>query len=85
LVAGEEKELMGGSGGCGGEGGSHVVDCSEGYGVELAAWGKRFGSCGPDFYVGEVQGADYFAEEGGLFVLGFCQGNGEIGVKEGYG
>ena len=53
--------------------------------MELAAWGEGFGAGGPDFYAGEVQGADYFAEEGSLFVLGFGQGNGEIGVEDGYG
>jgi hypothetical protein len=82
--AGEEEELVGGSGCCGGYGGGHVVYGAEGDGVELAGFGHGFGSGGPDFYW-KAQGADCLAEKGGLFVLGFGQGDCDFGAQEGDG
>jgi len=52
--------------------------------MELAGFGHGFGSGGPDFYW-KAKRADCFAEEGGLFVLGFGQGDGDLGAQEGYG
>ena len=72
--------MLSGSGGCGDEGGGHVVYGAEGYGVELAVGGERFGAGGPDFYVGEVEGADHFSEEGGFLVLRFRESYGDFWV-----
>jgi hypothetical protein len=43
---------------------------------------KGFGTSRPDFNVGQAEGADDFAEEGGLFVLRFGQGNVGLRVQE---
>jgi hypothetical protein len=82
--AGQEKQLVGGARGCGGYGGGHVVYSAECDGVEVAGFGHGFGAGGPNFDR-EAEGADGFAEERGLFVLGFGQGNGNFGVQKGYG
>src|SRR5580700_7654154 len=75
---------MGGARSSGGEGRRHVVDGAEGDGVELTGDGHGFYAVGPDFG-GEIEGADYFAEEGGLFILGFGQGDVNVGAQEGDG
>lgn len=87
LDGSEEGELSAGgdAGAGGGESGFHVVDGAQRDGVELAGGREGFGASGPDFNVGKVKGADDFAEEGGLFVLGFGQGDVGLGVKEGDG
>ncbi len=83
---GEDDELASGedSGFGGGESGFHVVDGAEGDGVELAAGGHGFDAAGPDFGL-EGEGADGFAEEGGFFVLGFGEGDVDVGAEEGDG
>jgi hypothetical protein len=81
---GEEEELVAGSGCCSGYGSGHVVYGTKGDGVELAGFGQAFGSGGPDFYR-KAKGADCFAEESGLFVLGFGKGDGDLGAQDGYG
>jgi hypothetical protein len=59
----------------------HVVDGAEDDDVELAAERHGFYAGGPDFGL-QAEGTDDFAEEGGLFVLGFGEGDGELGVEE---
>jgi hypothetical protein len=49
--AGENEDLVGGSGLGGGYSGGHVVYGAEGYGVEVAGRRERFGTIGPDFNV----------------------------------
>jgi hypothetical protein len=62
----------------------HIVHGAEDDGVELAGGGHGFDAAGPDFG-GEVQSADGFAEEGGFFVLGFGQGDSDLGTEKGDG
>lgn len=80
----EEKKFPGGARESGGQGGGHVIHGAEGYGVEGAGFGHGFYASGPDFD-GKAEGADDFAEEGGLFVLGFCESDLNFRVKEGDG
>jgi hypothetical protein len=83
---GEDDELTSGkdSGFGGGEGGFHLVDGAEGDGVKLAAGGHGFDAAGPDFGL-EGEGADGFAEEGGFLVLGFGEGDVDVGAEKGDG
>jgi hypothetical protein len=81
---GEEEELVSGSGGRDGYGNGHIVYCAEGNGMKLKGFGHGFGAGGPDFCL-EAEGADCFAKEGGLFVLGFGQSYGDFGAQEGDG
>ena len=67
-----------------GESGLHIVDSTEDDGVELTVGGHRFDASGPDFG-GEVEGTDGFAEEGGLFVLGFGERDLDLRTEEGDG
>jgi len=72
---------VGGARSGGGEGSGHVVDGAEGDGVELTGGGHGFYAVEPDFGW-EVEGADCFAEEGGLFVLGFGQSDLNVRAEE---
>ena len=47
----------------------------------MAGGGHRFCAGGPYFCL-ETEGADHFAEEGSLFVLGFGEGYGDVGTEE---
>lgn len=59
-----------------------VVDGAQGDGVELAGGGHILDAALPDFG-GEVERTDGFTKEGGLFVLGFGEGDGNLRPKEG--
>jgi len=48
----------------------------------LAGAGERFDAGGPDFDVRKVESADSFAEEGGFFVLGFGEGDLNVGAED---
>jgi hypothetical protein len=82
-VGGEDGEEASGpeEGFGGGEGLRHVVYGAESNDVKEAVGGEGFGAGCPDFG-GKGEGADDFAEEGGLFVLGFGEGDAPGGVKE---
>src|ERR1700722_2032214 len=75
---------MNGAGSSRGNGRGHVVNGAEGDGVEPAAGGHGFDAVGPDFR-GKVEAAGGFAEEGSFFVLGFGEGDLNVGAKEGDG
>src|ERR1700733_7352225 len=81
---GEEEELAPrcNPGLCGGDGGGHVINRSKGYDVELAVEWHGFDPVRPDFNVGQGEGAHDLAEEGGFFVLGFGEGDLDLGVQE---
>ena len=75
LTSGEDSEFGGG------KSRFHLVDGSEGDCVELAFWGHGFDATRPDFGL-EGEGADSFAEEGGFLVLGFGEGDVDVGAEE---
>ncbi len=73
---------MGGDAGLSvGEGLRHVVDGTEGDGVEEAGGRHGVDAGGPDFG-GESECSNGFAKEGGLFALGLGESDEEIGVEE---
>jgi hypothetical protein len=72
---------VGGARSSGSEGRGHVVDGAEGDSVELTRGGHGFYAVGPDFG-GEAESSDYFAEEGGFFVLGFCECDLDVRAEE---
>ena len=86
LACGEEGELATGfdSRDRRRKGGFHVVHRAQGDGLELAIGGHGFDAGGPDLG-GEIEGANDFAEEGGLLVLRFGEGYGDFGTEKGYG
>ena len=59
-----------------------MIDGAEGNAFVVG--GELFGASGVDFGL-EVEGANYFAEEGGFFVLGFGEGDVDAGPDEGDG
>ena len=63
------------------EGGLHIVHRTQGNYVEAPVCGHGFDSIGPDLG-GEAEGSDDFAEKGGLFVLGFGEGDLNFRVEE---
>jgi hypothetical protein len=57
---------------------------TEGYYVE-GAWGESFGAGILYIDARQCKGAGYFAEEGSFLVVGFDQGEGDVGGPEFYG
>ena len=56
----------------------------------VTVWNRRsgghgFDASGPDLDVREVEGANGLAKEGGLFVLGFGEGDLDLGAEKGDG
>ena len=84
-AAGQQEQLVRGARSSRGDGGGHVVHGAEGDCVELAGGGHGFDAGRPDLCSREVEGADGFAEERGLFVLRFGQGDLDVGAEEGDG
>lgn len=66
-----------------GEGFGHLIDGAEGDAGE--AGGEGFSAGGVDLDVGEAEGAEGFAEKGGFFMLGFGEGDRELGAEDGDG
>ena len=64
--------------------GFEAFDGAEGDYVESGS-GKGFGARGLYIDVRQCKGAGDFAEEGGLLVIGFDQGQGDLGDPEFYG
>jgi hypothetical protein len=63
------------------EDGFEAFDGAEGdyVGLMALAFGDFLGSFGDYIDVGECKGAGYFVQEGGLFVIGFDQGEVDVG------
>jgi len=63
------------------QGERHVVDGAEGDSVKTLHVEEGFGARGVHLS-GEVEGANHFAEEGGLFTLRLGEGNGEVWAED---
>ena len=59
----------------------HVIDRTQGYGVEATRRRHGFDAGRPDLG-GEVQCANGLAEKRGLFALGFGEGDGDLGAEK---
>ena len=77
----DDDHTLTGAGCRGLDGRVHLIDGAEGDGVEGAVRRHRLDALGPDF-CGDGERADGFAEERGFLPLGFCEGDGDFGVKE---